>query len=92
MEKPVKSAMDLKKNVLALKSVWSRESIITTRGVVYLCELTERLLDAVEKRRKRELRPRKVSEWQRVVSVGMKQGKSMKQISEDYRTAKGAKP
>ena len=36
MYKPIGSSKELRAEIKALKNIWSRESIITTRGVVYL--------------------------------------------------------
>jgi hypothetical protein len=82
MYKPLDSSKELRAEIKALKNIWSRESIITTRGVVYLCELMERLLaelpGAVRKKR------RIPTVWQKFLGQGLKQGKTMKAIAEEY--------
>ena len=86
MEFPAGSSKTLKRDIKNLKSVWSRESVITTRGVVYLCELMEKLIQVTEKQRRRTRH--KLTDWQRACSVGMKEGRGVKQIAEEYRAAK----
>jgi len=82
MYRPVKNSSELVVELKALKRVWSNESIVTTRAIVYLCELMEKLLA----RQKRKRRP--LTTWQRAVSMGLKQGRTMNQVSADYRTGK----
>ena len=82
MYKPIDSSKELRAEIKALKNIWSRESIITTRGVVYLCELMERLLAELPGRVRKKRRIPTV--WQKFLGQRLKQGKTMKAIAEEY--------
>ena len=82
MYKPADSSKELRGEIKAVKSVWSRDSIITTRGVVYLCELMERLLAELPGTLRKKRRVPTV--WQKFLGQGLKQGKTMKAIAEEY--------
>jgi len=83
MYKPVTNSRELKSEIKALKSVWSHESIITTRAVVYICELLERALAQPIARKARAASP-----WQRFFGRGMQAGKAPFQISNEWRARK----
>lgn len=75
---PTTGSKELKKELSKLKSYWSKESLITTRGLIYLCELMEKAVSA-----RRVKRP--LTDWQKFFGAQSKLGKSASVIAKEWR-------
>ena len=81
MNKPIiRSAAQALKESKALSSVWSKESRLTQRILIYIVELLE------NPRRSRRWQQKKLSNWQKHVRKYLRNGKSIKQAAADWNT------
>jgi len=78
---PIKSAKEAKVEVSKLDSVWSRESYLSLRTLVYIASLLEQI--AGKPKRKR-------SKWNEFLSKRLKAGMTVKEAATAWRFAKGA--
>jgi DNA-binding NarL/FixJ family response regulator len=74
----IQSAEQAFKESLALPSIWSDESRLTQRILVYIAELLERQTKPAPKKK------RPLSEWQKHVQKSLKAGKSIKQAAKEW--------
>lgn len=78
--KRIKSAAQALKESQALKSIWSEESRVTQRILIYMCEL----LEGHRLTRKQS----KPSKWQQHVTKYLRSGKTIKDASADWNKSK----
>ena len=70
----------------ALGSYWSDESKLTQRIIISLLANLEDISNTLK--RIENIKPkekRKLSAWQEFIKIGMKEGKSIKQLSEEWK-------
>ena len=79
MIEPFKSSGEMRKKLNNWLPCWGNE--ISTLAIVYACEKLEEIADLL---RKPAPVKRKPTAWQRFFSVGMKAGKSPKQIAKEW--------
>lgn len=61
-----------------LKSIWSKESRLTQRTLIYCASLLEQLVG-------KQRTPRVLSKWQKFLSAEMKRGVSIREAAEKWR-------
>jgi hypothetical protein len=81
----ISSSKQAKKECSALKSVWSRESYLTQRVLIYCAELLEQI--AAGKKRKKG----KKSTWAIFLGKQMRDGKSVKDAASLWRNSQEQK-
>lgn len=72
----ITSARQAMKESKALKTIWSKETLLTQRILIYIAEL----LEAKQRRPKR-----KPSAWQKHVAKALRAGKTIKQAAAEWR-------
>jgi len=82
-EDPITSAAQATKEARRLKSVWSRESYLSLRTLIYCASLLERIANQKSPKRK-------ASAWQRFLSARLKAGRSIVQAADEWRQRKTA--
>ena len=75
----IKSSKDALRKSTNLKNVWSGETVLSQRILIYCAELLEQI--AAKKKRPR-------SKWQSFLSAQMRQGVSIKQAAVNWRNRK----
>jgi formylmethanofuran dehydrogenase subunit B len=93
--KPVKTIEELRGELRSIKRGWSQDSMFAAKALLLIAEelnsliqaatlfTKSKLVEALQQPRKRATR--KPSKWNRFVSRGMKDGKSLKQIAEEWK-------
>lgn len=77
---PIKSSMQASKEVAALKSIWSQESLLLLRTLIYVAELLEKNARVPKKRA--------VSAWQKFLATEMKAGASIQEAAAKWKQRK----
>jgi len=78
-EPPILSSAQAEKESRRLKSMWSEESLLSLRTLIYCASLLERL--ASKKGRKQ----RKVSAWSKFLGEQLRAGKTIQEAAAIYR-------
>jgi len=81
---PLISLAEARKELRALKSVWSKESLLNTRMLLRACERLEEIAASL-RRIPRKYRP---SPYNKFFSAGMKRGQTPRQIADEWRMKK----
>jgi len=71
----IKSARQALKESRALKSIWSNESRLTQRILIYVAELLEQ---------QTKPKKRRVSNWQRFAANAVREGKTLSQAAAEW--------
>ncbi len=84
--------MDSKEAIIKhekLKSYWSNETRLTQRLIISLLIKLEEISDKLEymKPKKKKIK-RKLSKWQEFIRVGLKEGKTIQQLSKEWKANK----
>ena len=74
----IKDAKQALKESKALKSIWSEETLLTQRVLIYIAELLEQIA-------KKKKKKRKPNEWNLYAAKAMHEGKTMKQAAKEYK-------
>jgi hypothetical protein len=80
---PLGSITEMKKDLAKLRSYWSKESLLNTRMLLYLCER----IDALGPKKRRS---GKQSAYAKFISVRMKRGMSIALAAKQWRDRKRA--
>jgi len=79
-QSPIRSSYQAANEAKSLKSVWSAESHLTLKVLIYVAGLLER---------RGEKKAGKKSAWSKFLSTEMKNGKTIQQCAADWKTRKG---
>ena len=82
MNKPFKSLKEMQAAMKSYRFSWNGD--FSGKALVYACERLDEIAELLRKGKRRG-GSRKSSAWNRFVSEGMKRGKSLKQIAEEWR-------
>lgn len=82
----ITSAKKALKESIALESVWSNETRLTQRILIYAVELLEQIVDSNKRPKKK---PRKVTPWNLHVAKILRAGGTIKEAAEQWKKKKG---